>query len=99
MTRTWLAPVLAGTVAGATFIALPAIGVALIDEPGTVPGPVPATTTTTEAPAPDAGWFCDGRAAVYPGTGVVDYSDRCPVPVVHEPAGTGPTTGPNGEPR
>lgn len=57
------------------------------------PAPAPRPTTSTSTPM-----FCDGQSAVYPGTGVVEFSDACARPPAHEPPGTGPTTGPAGEP-
>lgn len=52
--------------------------------------PAPTTTTTAEP-------YCDGDSLVVPGTGVVQWSDRCETPPEHAPEGTGPNTGPRGE--
>lgn len=52
-------------------------------------------TPPTTAPLP----WCEGESLVVPGTGIVDFAPRCDQPPEHAPAGTGPTTGPNGEPQ
>lgn len=57
------------------------------------PVPAPRSTTSTSALP-----WCEGETLVIPGTGVVEFAPRCDQPVVHDPPGTGPTTGPNGEP-
>lgn len=70
-----------------------ALGFVLDDDP--TPSPAPAATTTTSL-AP----YCDTSSGwmVYPGTGIMAGHPDCPSPPPqHDPPGTGPTTGPNGE--